>query len=66
MSAPDERARYLLRLRARNVIGSIELHASTLNAAKALAAEWARNLDRKLWSVEITNERGERVYIVPP
>lgn len=51
--------RYLLRLRARNVIGSIELNARTLGAAKALALEWAKNLDRKVWALEITNEKGE-------
>ena len=51
--------RYLLRLRARNVIGSIELPARTLQGAKSLASEWARNLDPKVWTLEITNEKGE-------
>jgi hypothetical protein len=41
------------------VIGSIELPARTLQGAKSLASEWARNLDPKVWTLEITNEKGE-------
>jgi hypothetical protein len=57
---------YFLRLRSARVIGSIALDVRSLTAAKSLALEWAKSLEpfredhpRKIWTVEITNERGE-------
>ena len=51
--------RYFLRMKSAKVIGSVEITASSLIVAKALASEWARALDRKVWSLEITDEKAE-------
>lgn len=54
-------ARYFLRLRSSKVTGSIELNARTLGAARALAAEWARDLPSG-WTLEITDDQGATVW----
>ena len=54
---------YFLRLRGRNVLGSVQLDVRTLSAAKSLALEWAKNLKGGTWSVEVTNEKGETQWV---
>ena len=51
--------RYFLRLRGRNVIGSVELNVRTLSAAKSLAESWKASLRGAEFKLEITNEKGE-------
>ena len=55
----DQPTRYMLRLSARNVRGTVQLpHVHTLVSARALAELWRRDLGGK-WTVEVVNERGE-------
>lgn len=55
----SEPTRYMLRLSARNVRGTVQIpHVRTLVSVRALAESWRRELGGQ-WTVEVVNEKGE-------
>lgn len=55
----SEPTRYMLRLSARNVRGTVQIpYVETLRSARAIAEVWRRDLGAR-WTVEVVNEKGD-------